>query len=176
MATTKKKGKPSKGSPEVKSLRTKLARLERKYAKLAIEKNFLERARGDLNFHNNAHDGVVYTDANDNIIYANPYFLGMMGVKDKKQILDQPFPDYMWNNSREAQRLFTDIKSNGFVREREMALYNQEGQPVFAMCSGVVSKDKDGSILGTEIMFCNITASGASKPNWWSSMPYWIPC
>jgi diguanylate cyclase (GGDEF)-like protein/PAS domain S-box-containing protein len=112
----------------------------------------------DLNFHNNAHDGVVYTDTKDNIIYANPYFLGMMGVKDKKQILDQPFPDYMWNNAREAKRLFADIKTNGFVREREMALYNREGQPVFAMCSGVVSKDKDGSVLGTEIMFCNITS------------------
>jgi diguanylate cyclase (GGDEF)-like protein len=44
------------------------------------------------------------------------------------------------------------------VREREMALYNREGQPVFAMCSGVVSKDKDGTVLGTEIMFCNITS------------------
>lgn len=126
---------------------------------------------GDLNFHNNAHDGVVYTDAKDNIIYASPYFLGMMGVEDKKQILDQPFPDYMWNNSREPKRLFMDIKSNGFVREREMALYNQEGQPVFAMCSGVVSKDKDGSILGTEIMFCNITSKRGVQAELGSSMP-----
>jgi diguanylate cyclase (GGDEF)-like protein/PAS domain S-box-containing protein len=155
---SKKKAKPSKSSSEIKALRTKLARLEKKYTRLALEKNFLERAMGDLNFHNNAHDGVVYTDASDNIVYANPYFLGMMGVKDKKSILDQPFPDYMWNNSREAKRLFADIKTNGFVREREMALYNREGQPVFAMCSGVVSKDKDGTVLGTEIMFCNITS------------------
>ncbi len=154
----KKRAKPSNVPAEVKALRIKLARLEKKYAKLAIEKNFLERAMGDLNFHNNAHDGVVYTDARDNIIYANPYFLGMMGVKDKKQILDQPFPDYMWNNAGEAKRLFVDIKTDGFVREREMALYNHDGQPVFAMCSGVVSKDKDGTILGTEIMFCNITS------------------
>lgn len=135
-----------------------MARLEKKYTKVAMEKNFLERAVGDLNFHNNAHDGVVYTDARDNIIYANPYFLGMMGVKDKDEIIDRPFPDYMWNNAGEAKRLFKDIKGTGFVREREMALYNREGQPVFAMCSGVVSKDKDGNILGTEIMFCNITS------------------
>jgi PAS domain S-box-containing protein len=158
MVVVKKKAKPSKSSPEIKALRTKLARLEKKYTKLALEKNFLERAMGDLNFHNNAHDGVVYTDANDKIVYANPYFLGMMGVKDKKLILDQPFPDYMWNNAREAKRLFADIKTNGFVREREMALYNRERQPVFAMCSGVVSKDKDGTVLGIEIMFCNITS------------------
>lgn len=154
----KKKFKSSSSSSELKTLRTKLARLEKKYTQVAMEKNFLERAMEDLNFHNNAHDGVVYTDAVDNIIYANPYFLGMMGVKDKAEILDKPFPDYMWNNAREAKRLFQDIKSNGFVREREMALYNREGQPVFAMCSGVVSKEKDGSILGTEIMFCNITS------------------
>lgn len=115
---SKKKAKPSKSSSEIKALRIKLARLKKKYNKLALEKNFLERAVGDLNFHNNAHDGVVYTDASDNIVYANPYFLGMMGVKDKKLILDQPFPNYMWNNSREAKQLFADIKTNGFVRER----------------------------------------------------------
>ncbi len=123
-----------------------------------MEKKFLERAMGDLNFHNNAHDGVVYTDANNHIIYANPYFLGMMGVQDKKELLDHTFPSYMWNNEQEAGRLFKDIKNDGFVREREMALYNREGQPVFAMCSGVANKDEDGKIIGTEIMFCNITS------------------
>jgi len=156
MVATKKK--PNSAISEIKTLRAKLAHLEKKYTQVALEKNFLDRAMKDLNFHDNAHDGVVYTDAADNIVYANPYFLGMMGVKDKTEILDQPFPDYMWNNAREADRLFNDIKSDGFVREREMALYNREGQPVFAMCSGVVSKDKDGNILGTEIMFCNITS------------------
>lgn len=156
MVATKKK--PNSAISEITTLRAKLAHLEKKYTQVAMEKNFLERALKDLNFHDNAHDGVVYTDAADNIVYANPYFLGMMGVKDKTEIVEQPFPDYMWNNAREADRLFNDIKSDGFVREREMALYNREGQPVFAMCSGVVSKDKDGNILGTEIMFCNITS------------------
>ena len=154
----KRRRKSFSSSSETKKLRSKLARLEKKYTRVVMEKNFLERAMGDLNFHNNAHDGVVYTDAEDNIIYANPYFLQMMGLKNKTEVLDHPFPDYMWNNTSEAQRLFKDIKNTGFVREREMALHNREGQPVFAMCSGVVSKDKDGSILGTEIMFCNITS------------------
>lgn len=123
-----------------------------------MEKNFLERATTDLNFHNNAHDGVVYTDAEDRIVYANPYFLGMMGIDKKTEILEKTFPTYMWTDEKEAGRLFNDIKSEGFVREREMALYNREGQPVFAMCSGVVSKDDKGNIIGTEIMFCNITS------------------
>jgi len=125
---------------------------------LKLEKNFLERAMGDLNFHNNAHDGVVYTDAENHIVYANPYFLEMMGIAEKAEILEQPFPDYMWNDDTEAGRLFADIRGDGFVREREMALYNQEGKPVFAMCSGVASRDEDGNVIGTEIMFCNITS------------------
>jgi diguanylate cyclase (GGDEF)-like protein len=81
-----------------------------------------------------------------------------MGVKEKKEILEKGFPNYMWNNEQEAERLFKDIKKDGFVREREMALYNRAGQPVFAMCSGVASKDEDGNVIGTEIMFCNITS------------------
>jgi diguanylate cyclase (GGDEF)-like protein/PAS domain S-box-containing protein len=132
--------------------------LKEKLEKISMEKNFLERAMGDLNFHNNAHDGVVYTNADNEITYANPYFMGMMGIKAKTEIIDKEFPDYMWNNATEAERLFRDIKNDGFVREREMALYNREGQAVFAMCSGVASKDDEGNIIGTEIMFCNITS------------------
>lgn len=152
-----KKGKPAKSSSQVKRLQAKLARLEKKLIKVSMEKNFLERAMGDLNFHNNAHDGIVFTDPQNRIVYANPYFIGMMGVQNPDEILDKPFPNYMWNNQQEADRLFKDIKTDGFVREREMALYNKDGQAIFALCSGVVSKDKDGKILGSEIMFCNIT-------------------
>ncbi len=160
MATTKtKKGvKTSPKTGQASKLRAQLADLKTKYTKVAMENKFLERAMGDLNFHNNAHDGVVYTDAEDHIVYANPYFMGMMGVKDKSELLEQKFPTYMWNNEKEAVRLFKDIKNDGFVREREMALYNREGAPVFAMCSGVANKDEDGNVIGTEIMFCNITS------------------
>ncbi|MGH2581372.1 MAG: diguanylate cyclase domain-containing protein [Anaerolineales bacterium] len=112
----------------------------------------------DLNFHNNAHDGVVYTDSQGRIVYANPYFLSMMEIEDENQILKRQFPEYMWTDAGEAKRLFADIKQDGFVREREMALLNREGQPVFAMCSGVASKDENGNVIGSEIMFCNITS------------------
>ncbi len=149
------------GGSELNKLKAKLARLEKKCTKLALEKNFLERAMGDLNFHDNAHDGVVYTDPEGRIIYANPYFLKMMGVKKKGELLNKPFPNYMWNSQREADRLFMDISKDGFVREREMALYNKDKQPVFAMCSGVASKDEDGNSIGAEIMFCNITSKRA---------------
>ncbi|MEX2161778.1 MAG: PAS domain-containing protein [Anaerolineales bacterium] len=155
-APKKKTARPRKPS-ELSQLRAKLARLETKYTKLVIEKGFLERAVEDLNFHNNVHDGIVYTDVQDRIIYANPYFLGMMGVKEKGELVNKPFPNYMWKNEHEAERLFTDIRKDGFVREREMSLSNKEGQPVFAMCSAVANKDEDGNIVGTELMFCNIT-------------------
>src|SRR3990172_7097302 len=158
MKTAKRKVKVTPHTAEIKRLRTELATLMRQYTKVAMEKNFLERAMGDLNFHNNAHDGVVYTDAENHIVYANPYFLEMMGIAEKAEIREQPFPDYMWNDDTEAGRLFADIRGDGFVREREMALYNQEGKPVFAMCSGVASRDEDGNVIGTEIMFCNITS------------------
>lgn len=157
MPAKTKKAKTTKPGSQVKTLKAKLARLEKELTKISMEKNFLERAMGDLNFHDNAHDGIVFTDAQNRIVYANPYFVGMMGVKDPTDILEKPFPNYMWNNQQEADRLFKDIKKDGFVREREMALYNKDGQAVFAMCSGVVSKDENGKILGTEIMFCNIT-------------------
>jgi diguanylate cyclase (GGDEF)-like protein/PAS domain S-box-containing protein len=157
-STTKKKTKPARKVSEAQKLRKELAQLKREYTKTSLEKNFLQRAMEDLNFHNNAHDGVVYTNKNDEIVYANPYFLTMMGIDKKEKLLYKEFPGYMWTDTSEAARLFKDIKADGFVREREMALYNQKGDPVFAMCSGVASKDDKGNIVGAEIMFCNITS------------------
>lgn len=156
-----KTNRPMSKSSELEQLRQDLARLRRDYAKVAMEKSFLERATGDLNFHNNAHDGVVYTDDANRVIYANPYFLEMMGIKDAAEILNQPFPDYMWNNKADAPRLFKDIHADGFVRNRELAFYDKEGKAVFAMCSGVATRDDAGQVIGTEIMFCNITSKRA---------------
>lgn len=160
--TTKKvakKAAPARtaDSPALTKLRKENTQLKKKLEKVSLERNFFERAMSDLNFHNNAHDGVVYTDASNQITYANPYFLTMMGEETNSQLLNKPFPEYMWNNETDVSRLFNDIKANGFVRERELSLYNKHGVPVFAMCSAVASKDDDGNVIGTEIMFCNIT-------------------
>lgn len=154
MVTSKK----SSSSPTLGDLQQQVDQLQAELTKARLEKNFLERAMEDLNFHNNAHDGILYTDADDRIVYANPYFLEMMGIKDRDQLLNHPLPENLWNNPGEAQRLFEDIGKDGFVREREMSLHNEAGQTVFAMCSGVASTDDDGNVIGKELMFCNITS------------------
>jgi PAS domain S-box-containing protein len=157
MVSAEKQTSKSEPGVEVARLTKELQQLHQNYTKVLMEKNFLGRAMGDLNFHNNAHDGVIYTDSDNRIIYTNPYFLQMMGIEEGEEILHSPFPDYMWEDPSEAERLLADIASDGFVREREVQLNNRKGKPVFAMCSGVVSKDEDGNVLGTEIMLCNIT-------------------
>jgi len=128
------------------------------YLSVVMERNFLQRALADLNFHNNAHDGIVFTDSNNKVVYANPYFLSMMNVADPKEILNKPLPSYMWGSKPEQEgKLFADVRECGFVRERELMLYNRKFEPVFAMCSSVASKDTTGNFVGTEIMLCNIT-------------------
>jgi len=154
----KKATKRVASSPTLAELRKENTELKKKLEKVSLERNFFERAMADLNFHNNAHDGVVYTNSADQITYANPYFLTMMGVEANNEILEKEFPAYMWEQPQDAQRLFEDIRSNGFVRERELTLYNKDGRPVFAVCSAVASKDEQGNLIGTELMFCNVTS------------------
>jgi PAS domain-containing protein len=128
------------------------------YLSVVMERNFLQRALADLNFHNNAHDGIVFTDVNNRVVYANPYFLTMMNVDNPKDILNKPLPGYMWGGKPEQENdLFRDVRACGFVRERELMLYNRKNEAVFAMCSSVASKDSNGEYVGTEIMLCNIT-------------------
>lgn len=158
MKAIKTKSSDTEDPANDRDLSSQVEQLKAELNRVTLEKNFLQRAMQDLNFHDNAHDGIVYTDQNNRIIYANPYFLEMMGVNEHEELLNKPFPDYMWNNKQEAKRLFKDIRADGFVREREMALYNRDGDPVFAMCSGVASTDNQGNVVGSEIMFCNITS------------------
>ncbi len=65
---------PIQTTEELSELRHQLERTQAAYVSTLMEKNFLQRAMADLNFHHNAHDGIVYTDANGHVVYANPYF------------------------------------------------------------------------------------------------------
>src|SRR5260221_8325403 len=139
-------------------LRTQLENTQAAFVSVLMEKNFLQRAMAALNFHHNAHDGIVFTDAQDRVVYANPYFLKMMNVTDPADLLNKPLPEYMWSSPEDEKQLFKDVREFGFVRERELNLYNRDKAPVFVACSSVASKDSDGTFVGTEIMLCNVTS------------------
>jgi PAS domain-containing protein len=145
-------------SQDVATLRRQLDVIQAAFVSATMEKNFLQRAVADLNFHHNAHDGIVYTDAQHRVVYANPYFLKMMNIGDPADLLNKPLPDYMWSDPGDATQLFEDVQSNGFVRERDLSLYNQDKSPIFVACSSVASRDADGQFIGTEIMLCNVTS------------------
>lgn len=138
-------------------LRKQLENTQAAFVSVLMEKNFLQRAMADLNFHHNAHDGIVFTDAQNRVVYANPYFLKMMNIDNPADLLNQPLPEYMWQSPEDEKQLFKDVRENGFVRERELNLYNRDKAPVFVACSSVASKDNDGNFVGTEIMLCNVT-------------------
>ncbi len=142
---------------EVTTLRNQLERTQAAFVSAVMEKNFFKRAMADFNFHHNAHDGIVYTDDQNRVVYANPYFLKMMEIDDPIEILNKPLPSYMWSTTDDETQLFQDVRENGFVRERELNLYNRNKAPVFVACSSVASKDDVGNFIGTEIMLCNVT-------------------
>ncbi len=143
---------------ETVNLRNQLERTQALFVSATMEKNFLQRAMADLNFHHNAHDGIVFTNTKNEVVYANPYFLKMMNVADPKEVLNKPLPSYMWFDPTDSDRLFADVREFGFVRERDLNLYNQDKAPVFVACSAVTSKDDEDNIVGTEIMLCNVTS------------------
>src|SRR5579859_835272 len=144
-------------SEDTTTLRRQLETTQAAFVSVLMEKNFLQRAMADLNFHHNAHDGIVFTDAENKVVYANPYFLRMMGIEDPAELLNKPLPSYMWATPDDEKRLFEDVRKDGFVRERELSLYNKVKSPVFVACSSVASKDDQGKYVGTEIMLCNVT-------------------
>ena len=109
------------------------------------EKNRLQPAADTLNFYENAHQGILFTNIHNDIIYANPHFLKMMSSSDAAELLDSLPPEII--------ALFRDIRENGAVRERELHLVNKNGAGVSVICSGVSCHDDAGNFQGTQIIF-----------------------
>lgn len=127
------------------------------YLEVLMERNFLRRAMNDLNFHDNAHDGILYLDLEGKVVYSNPYFRKMIGIEKPEALTGKPMPPFVWADADAAKEMIADVMDAGFVREREMLIYNVKGEPVFAVCSSVISRDDDGNKVGIEMMLCNIT-------------------
>src|SRR5258708_23185614 len=144
-------------------LRKQLENTQAAFVSVLMEKNFLQRAMADLNFHHNAHDGIVFTDAQDRVVYANPYFLKMMNVTDPADLLNKPLPEYMWHSREDEKQLFKDVRENGFVREREFNLYNRDKMPVFVACSKVARKDQNRKFVRTDVKSCKRTTNPKHK-------------
>src|SRR4051794_41111406 len=100
---------PAIHDTETIELRKQLENTQAAFVSILMEKNFLQRAMADLNFHHNAHDGIVFTDAQNRVVYANPYFLKMMNVSDPAELLNKPLPDYMWSSPEDEKQLFKDV-------------------------------------------------------------------
>ena len=144
-------------SDDPAELRRHLEALQAANAKLLEEKKFLHHSLTELNFHNNAHDGIIYTNSQGEVIYANPYFLEMMGLDQLDEILNRPMPAYMWHNPADEAELVRELHETSFIREREISLYDQHGHPIFVVCSAVANRDEAGNYLGAKIMLGNLT-------------------
>lgn len=97
---------------EVVALRGQLERTQAAFVSAVMEKNFFKRAMADFNFHHNAHDGIVYTDAQNRVVYANPYFLKMMNIEDPADLMNKPLPGYMWSSPEDESQLFRDVRDH----------------------------------------------------------------
>jgi signal transduction histidine kinase len=143
---------------EVEKTQRELEALRAAYTRTLLEKNLLQHAVSELNDHHNAPEAIIYLDAEGRVVYANSYFLEMMGISSLMEIINVPLPADVWADRVEAARLFQDVQASGVVRERAISLFDRSGQPIRLTCSGIATKTADGQFAGIELTLCE--ASG----------------
>jgi signal transduction histidine kinase len=137
---------------EVEKTQRELEALRAAHTRTLLEKNLLQHAVSDLDDQDNAPDAILSLDAEGRVVYANSYFLEMMGIPSLLEMINLPLPAAMWADQVEADRFFQDVQTSGAVRERELSLFDHSRQPIRVTCSGITTKTADGQFAGIELV------------------------
>ncbi len=122
---------------------------------------FLEQSNAQVAFLDNVTEGVVFTNADDEVTYANPHALRIVGVESHDQVLSQKLFDALWESCREKERLFEDLRAGRYVRERECVWRNLRDERLVLICNATPVRDKTGAYVGGALALRDITAKRA---------------
>ncbi|MFX1562912.1 MAG: PAS domain S-box protein, partial [Promethearchaeota archaeon] len=102
-----------------------------------------------------AASGIVITDLDAQITYANPAFLEMMGFTEMAEVLGKTPLDFM-RNKMAAQKGLEALKSNGYFKH-VINLVQQDGSTIYVQLEASRIIDVSGQPIGIRLSFLDIT-------------------
>lgn len=144
-----------------RQLETELGKARAELYEALARLKFLEQTNPQAAFLNNVSEGVIFVNAGDEVTYANPHFLDMIGAGSAERVLYKALPSALWDTPRELERLLSDLHAGRYIRERECTLRNFRGEPLVVLCNATPVQDRAGAYLGGAIVLRDITAKRA---------------
>ena len=138
-------------------LETELAETRKRLYETMARLKFMEQADSQAASLENITDGVIFTNADDEVTYANPRFLEMVCAASPEMVLFRPLPDTLWELPQEKVRLFRDLHAGRYVRDRELVLRTFNNKRLVVLCNITPVHDDSGSFVGGATAFRDIT-------------------
>lgn len=102
--------------------------------------------------------GIYTFDIDGKTTYVNPAFMKMLGVRHSAELLNQPFlPERFWLNPEERPKFMRELKEMGFIKGKELALRNSEGERVYVALLSMFTRSGSGQINGGQGIIRDIT-------------------
>ncbi|MGQ9494302.1 MAG: GAF domain-containing protein [Anaerolineae bacterium] len=102
-------------------------------------------------------EGIVITDAESRIVASNPAAAEILGYSSPAELVGTSGLD-LYPDATQKRTWFRTLMQEGYVEATEMRLQRRDGAEVHILGGGVLRRDAEGNILGTEMMFMDITA------------------
>lgn len=100
-------------------------------------------------------DGLLLLDDNNHIIETNAALTAMLG-RDRPGLAGTP-ADTLFADRPEAGRIFSAIRTDGSVSDRETTLEQRDGRPLPVSISGAGIRSDDGAFAGAVVILRDIT-------------------
>jgi len=104
----------------------------------------------------NIHDVFYRTDAQGRLAMVSPSGVRLLGYASADEMIGRPNEEF-WFDPEERQEFMDRIRQYGFVADYEVVLKRKDGEPVLVATSSGFYRDEQGSVLGVEGIFRDIT-------------------
>jgi len=119
-------------------------------------------------FFEESRDMIYTANAGDVVASMNSAGLGLLGYRDRFEVVGRPFSSFVLNHEDRAHFL-DKMRNQGFVSDYEIVLTTADGRSVFCIETAQAVKDRNGGIIEIQGIIKDITERIEAERELWKT-------
>jgi PAS domain S-box-containing protein len=149
-------------------MRSRAERRRQEGIRIEAERELRQSEERLRTFFEESHDMIYTANADDVVASMNSAGLGLLGYRDRFEVVGRPFSSFVFNGEDRAHFL-DKMRSQGFVSDYEIILRTAEGRNVFCIETAQAVKDRNGGIIEIQGIIMDISERIAAERELWKT-------